>query len=150
VKPLWDKFWGKVEKSNNCWNWTGSKNEDGYGRFMFHGKNRSAHRISWLITFGFLPAKGVEVCHDCDNPACVRPSHLFEGTHSENMKDCWDKGRSRLVIPVGKNHWNAKLNEKNVSAIRQTQLTAKEAAALYGVSIETVYQIRSRRIWKHI
>lgn len=91
------RFYQKVEiDSTGCWQWTGALNNKGYGRFKIEGKLVSPHRFSYYVHVGGL-LDGVDVCHRCDNPKCVRPSHLFQGSRSDNMKDCLEKGR--IVIP---------------------------------------------------
>jgi len=90
-----NRFWTKVNRTNNtndCWEWLTGKSKDGYGRFWFKGKNIRAHRYSWLIHFG-SPPNNESVLHNCDNPICVNPNHLFVGTHDDNMKDKTKKGR---------------------------------------------------------
>lgn len=90
-----DRFWSKVDQSGDCWEWTAAANRQGYGKF----KARSyvlvpAHRHSWELANGPIPA-GMYVCHRCDNPRCVRPDHLFLGTHQDNVTDMMAKGRHR-------------------------------------------------------
>jgi hypothetical protein len=88
------RFWPKVAKSDGCWEWMGSRKETGYGLFTLDSRTSSAHRFSYSLAFGSIPA-GMEVCHHCDNPPCVRPDHMFLGTHSDNMRDRFAKGRHR-------------------------------------------------------
>lgn len=89
-------FWSKVEPEGDCWIWQAgkvSKNEL-YGVFRFPIKECSnrTHRIAFWLT-GNVLIKGMEICHTCDNPSCVRPSHLWQGTHVDNVKDMHLKGR---------------------------------------------------------
>ena len=89
-----ERYWNKVGKTEDCWLWTANKFKGGYGQYQFLGKPNGAHRISWIIHYGEIP-KGMHVLHRCDNPPCVNPNHLFLGTHTDNMKDKAEKGRSR-------------------------------------------------------
>ena len=93
-----ERFWPKVEKSDGCWLWRANTNPHGYGQFYLAGKQRLAHRLSWEFANGPI-ANGLFVCHRCDNPACVRPDHLFLGTNADNMRDAYRKGR--LTLPKG-------------------------------------------------
>jgi hypothetical protein len=86
-----------LRKPSECWPWKGGMNNKGYGKFKFLGKTVSAHRIAFLFEYGYLPKKPHEVCHTCDNPPCCNPTHLFEGTRSDNMRDCVKKGRSSIL-----------------------------------------------------
>ena len=89
-----DRFWSKVERGDGCWHWRGAAERSGYGSFRFRGRAQRAHRVSWVLTNGTI-AEGMHVLHRCDNPACVRPDHLFLGTHQDNMDDKSAKGRCR-------------------------------------------------------
>ena len=97
VRPLEDRFWPKVQKSEGCWFWiAGGDGPDGYGRIR-EGRAGSrfllAHRVAWELTYGPIP-DGLFVCHHCDNRRCVRPDHLFLGTADDNNKDMQRKGRA--------------------------------------------------------
>lgn len=88
------RFWARVIKGPSCWLFDGATDRAGYGRMnLCNGKFTSAHRVSYEIVFGAVPA-GFEVCHRCDNPRCVRPDHLFLGSHEDNMRDMARKGRA--------------------------------------------------------
>lgn len=80
-------FWAKVDKTPTCWLWTGSKTR-GYGQFA----KGYAHRFAWTLAHGAIPA-GLQVCHRCDVPACVRVDHLFLGTAGDNIRDAASKDR---------------------------------------------------------
>lgn len=85
-------FWSMVEKLDYCWLWNGSRNKNGYGRFGASGRVYIAARISYWMHFKIDP-KELEVCHECSNPPCVNPAHLWRGTHSENLHHSVLEGR---------------------------------------------------------
>lgn len=96
VKPrptIADRFWAKVNRGDDCWEWAGGRNQGtGYGFFSVRSRTIGAHRAAWEVANGPIPA-GIDVLHRCDNPPCVRPDHLFLGTHRDNMRDMRAKGR---------------------------------------------------------
>jgi hypothetical protein len=94
------RFWARVDKSRDCWNWTGGKNSDGYGRTSLRGRTDGVHRISWVMHYGPI-AGSLVVCHSCDNPSCVRPDHRFLGTQLDNLRDAAGKGRMVGRVSVG-------------------------------------------------
>lgn len=86
-----------INQLTNCWEWTGSKNQGGYGMLgsMIEGGNSVyAHRASWIVNHGPIP-EGHVVCHKCDNPACFNPDHLWIGSDAENTQDRVQKKRTR-------------------------------------------------------
>ncbi len=101
-EPLAVRFWRAVKKSDDpegCWLWTacrqsfqGKTKRPGYGKIGDGSSSRYAHRVSWELHYGPIP-EGKDVLHDCDNPGCVRPDHLFLGDQPANMRDAWKKGR---------------------------------------------------------
>lgn len=86
------RFWLNVQKTEGCWLWTGRRDGAGYGQIFVQGRRIGVHRLSWLLNCGEIP-EGLFVCHHCDVPLCVRPDHLFVGTHDDNMRDAAIKGR---------------------------------------------------------
>lgn len=95
-REILDGFWSKVQKTDDCWIWTAGKTPNGYGRFSIKRKPVYAHRVSYVIEHGSI-SEDLCICHTCDNPSCVRPDHLFQGTHSDNQIDSVRKGRQMNV-----------------------------------------------------
>lgn len=153
-------FWHFVHKTETCWIWKGAKTQLGYGSFLIWsgGRNlrivRTAHRVAYFLEYDTDP--GIQcVCHHCDNPACVRPEHLFLGSHADNMADMAKKGRtgkSKHQRPRGSQSGMAKLNEAKVKEIKTVWKYGMnvELGKLYGVSHETIRQIMAGMIWMHV
>jgi hypothetical protein len=154
-----ERFWTKVHKGDKCWLWQAATNDYGYG--VFYVKRNSiekrqdrkshmtvAHKVAWMLTNGAIP-DGLEVCHSCDVRACVNPSHLFLGTHKDNMQDASNKHR----LPYGERHPNSKMDTDTVLQIKQDiekGLTGTEIAIKYGVARSYASGIRTKRRWKHV
>ena len=175
-----EKFWSRVDKTGDCWNWTGPKvGRTNYGKLSWHGKDYRAHRLAWELTNGPIP-EGLCVLHKCDNPSCVRPDHLWLGTFDDNNKDMARKGRSALGkrnghsthpdsypkgdahysrqqperVLRGEKHSRAVFTEDQVREIRNTYSSGNTSAAKlakhYGVSVYAVYAVIRRWNWKHV
>ena len=142
-----DRFWSKVKKSTDCWNWTAAKTKKGYGWFYICGRPHFSHRVSWIIHFGNIP-DSICVCHHCDNPLCVNPTHLFLGTNEDNTADRHTKGRSRGA--PGTEHGMVKLSETQVRAIQLSPLPSRALGSFYGVSKTQILRIKKGISWKHI
>jgi len=90
-----NRFWAKVNKTETCWLWTGADDgSEGYGKFEEGGMWHRAHRLSYKWHNGAL-VPGLVILHNCDNPKCIRPDHLIQGTQKENMQDMVRRGRAR-------------------------------------------------------
>jgi hypothetical protein len=88
-----------------CAEWTGSRHPDGYGQMSVDNKTRRASRLAWEMVHGPIP-KGLCVCHKCDNPACVEPSHLWLGTKAQNWDDMRRKGRNSAARGPDHTKWS--------------------------------------------
>lgn len=165
-----ERFWVKVRKSpeaGGCWLWTGAKTKRGYGSFWFRGRRVHAHRVSWLLAKGEIPADRC-VCHECDVRLCVRHDHHFLGTYQDNAQDMASKGRAHLQRnPMGlggEKHWtrrhpgrfagarnpSSKLTADQVVTIRErfaAGATYRALAGEFGVSTGSVCFIVSGKHW---
>jgi hypothetical protein len=101
-----------VVSTTGCWEWANRKDRDGYGRithkwYKVHGKS-GAHQLSYIAHTGVIPT-GMLVCHTCDNPSCINPTHLFLGTPQDNMDDKKKKGRQHVMSQKQKDAQSADL-----------------------------------------
>jgi hypothetical protein len=130
-RPLADRFWEKVDKSGECWVWTGGLFRNGYGQIKISNKTSHAHRVSYELNVGPI-GPGLSVCHKCDNRGCVRPDHLFLGTTKDNLSDMARKGRSARY----------KVTKQMIADVKQmraeTRLSRAAIAAKVGVNVSTV------------
>ena len=138
-----------VGKSTECWEWIGSRQQNGYGLFWFDYKMRLAHRFAFWFSTGIDP-DDLCVCHSCDNSSCVNPAHLWLGTHYDNKQDSIAKGREAHgeMLP------QAKLTEVEVIEIRRQHATGhytcEELSKEYNVNAASIGNIINRKSWTHI
>jgi DNA-binding transcriptional regulator YiaG len=168
-EPVEVRFWRKVDKSSDCWLWTGALDSAGYGQISVGTKAAGGrklaltHRLSYEWHHGPIP-EGLMVLHSCDIRRCVNPAHLSVGTHADNAADMVSRGRAavgdqssaRLYPELrrrGVKHPKAKLSEDTVRAIRQqaaTGMSQRQLAALYGVGKNTVQSVLEGKTWRHV
>jgi hypothetical protein len=142
---LWSKI--DVKTEDECWNWKGYKNEDGYGRTWINDCGYYAHRVIYDLVYPNIitlsaPKNTDEtgfILHTCDNPSCCNPKHLWVGNCSENIADKVKKGRSADFS--GDKGPNCKLSMAQAQEIRQKRkdgISTKELANQYGVSLSSI------------
>lgn len=159
MKTTIERFTEKIEMvpDSGCWIWMAgtfrsSTNiwSDEYGCFYFDGKTYSAHRASYSIFIGKIP-EGLSVCHRCDTPLCVNPSHLFLGTTFDNMQDMKRKGRqakfTKSMFKKGELHPQSKINNSIADVIRNSAGSIREIAKQLGVTRTIVHDVKSGKRW---
>lgn len=146
--PPEQRFWAKVDKSGDCWVWTACLTSVGYGKFgVSRGRIVVAHRYAYELAYGPIPG-GRLVCHRCDNRLCVRPDHLFLGSHKDNTHDAIAKGR----LARGERQGSAKLTASTVTEIfllrgREYQYVTAER---FSVTQSSVNRIQTGKTWRHV
>lgn len=150
------RFWPKVMKPLDweaCWPWTGATKRAArasYGNFKLKSYVAVvAPRISYALFHNRSPGK-LMVCHTCDNPSCVNPSHLFLGTAADNAADMVAKGRHRSPPQKGEQNGAAKLSNADVEKVRdriRVGFTNVRIAAEFGVTHQAISRIRRGRSW---
>lgn len=153
----------RVESLGPCLIWKGAKFTNGYGK-IWHSKSRrllKAHRVQLVIC---TSDSTLEACHKCDQPDCVEPSHLFWGTHADNMRDSTVKGRNGMLryperaqrgdehytrrlrhLVCGENNGQARLTQSQADEIRRKYaaggILQKQLAVEYGVGRTAIAKI---------
>lgn len=110
-----------ITMTTPCWVWSKSKDPDGYGYAHFGGKGFSAHRLSYLHYHGNIKPK-MHICHSCDNPSCINPTHLWQGTAAQNNQDKMAKGRAKAPKPPGfglGNNNGCKLTKAEIDQLKE-------------------------------
>lgn len=153
VEIRFRRFWFQIRKpKTGCWLWPGTKDARGYGRIFVEYRGGKpfgafAHRVAYAIFVDKI-IHGREICHKCDTPACVRPDHLFMGTHADNMTDGILKGRFRNCgknQKRGDDHPRIKISDRDIRRMRDLynggQFTMAQIAKTFGISIGLVHGI---------
>lgn len=150
TKKQINRFWSKIKQCgpDECWPFTYHLTEDGYGKVSFGQDMYTASRIAYLLKTGEDPGDRL-VCHTCDNPTCCNPKHLILGTHQYNTKDAVAKGR-HSSLTCGEKHGSSKLTEEDVLKIRSSILPVTELAKIYNIHWSTIYQVKTKKSWRHV
>ncbi len=152
-----ERFWAKVDKTGECWEWTGGlRGRDGYGGIWWEGRHLATHRLSYILhhplSIDLCEHREICVCHRCDNPLCVNPAHLFLGSRADNNNDKKKKGRAKGARGIL--HHDATLTETQVREIRERcvngGITQRQLALEYSITPQNICCIIHHKYWKHI
>lgn len=162
------RFWDFVDKNGpkhptlktKCWLWSGYIfNGISYGRIWSKGRYIKAHRFSWELHNGQIPNEDGDdrllILHRCDNPLCVRPSHLHLGTQAQNVQEMWARKRRRgdgEHNPMSKLTWDQvkeirRLYESEKGKRRNKQYSLVKLGEMFGVHSRTIQHIVKNRTW---
>lgn len=143
--PYEQQFWSKVDKDgpNGCWLWTASRKPNGYAQFNYKHRNSRAHRVAWKLVKGTIP-EGMDLLHSCNVRHCVNPDHLRPGTHDENMVDKQRNGSGLKLTADQAREIRARFRRSS-----RRDHNAAELAAEYGVRKQMIFNIVTKRAWRH-
>lgn len=136
--------WVFFDPNSGCWLWERSTDTQGYGLAWDNGKHITAHRASWTVHKGAIPA-GAHVLHKCDTRSCINPDHLFLGDHAANMAD--KKAKGRAPSTGAEKNGMAKLTNADAIKIFADKRRLSEIAKEYGVTETTISYIRNGKTW---
>lgn len=158
IKSLQERiadFWSYVKKDGHpkgCWEWQKScLKSGGYGQFNLNGDMWRTHVLSYVLTRGDIP-DGIWICHECDNPKCVNPDHLFPGTPQDDMTDMIKKGRARhshgedrpMAIHTNEEVANLK------ALLLEGVMSRARLARMFNFDRSSVTKIAKGILWPHI
>jgi hypothetical protein len=142
-------FWSRVRREgpDQCWEWIGSGDSNGYGRMSVlgirQGRKVLAHRMSYALAHG--PMVGGAVLHSCDNPGCVNPNHLVLGSQADNVADCVSKRRHGFG---DRKRTQAKLTKEHAAEIQASSEPSVSLAEKYGVDPSLISRVRRGLRWR--
>lgn len=145
-----ERFWAKVAITANpdrCWEWQGCLKSTGYGVVSRNDVQWQAHRLAWFYVKGY--DSPLWLLHRCDNPKCVNPNHLYEGTHAQNTRDAVERARYLR----SEKHPQAKLTDERVREVKVLLRDGKqpaEVSRVTGVKRERVQSIKDGRNWRYV
>ena len=147
-KPTIDRIIDNLRRNPEtfCWEWLKSLTPGGYGHIWIDGKCQKVHRVMYKYIYGDIPADKPHILHQCDNPKCCNPTHLYAGTAQNNMDDMMNRGRSLK----GEKQHLSKLTEKQVLEIRTSEEPQTVLVKRFNVGKATISKIKNRKTWKHI
>jgi hypothetical protein len=149
------RFWSKVDvkwSEKECWEWKGATGKFGYGRFKVGRDTCTASRVAWELANSASLGDRYAL-HQCDNPKCCNPNHIFPGTHQQNMDDKVAKGRGNQFSAAGSDNPRAKLTAIQVQEIRDRIKRGESNVSIaksYPVNHHTISGIRRGVSWRSV
>lgn len=134
-QQLEKRFWNKVNKSSDCWLWTGAIGTHGYGVITVcdpYKETKLVTHVAFFLTNNRWPDKGKVLMHHCDTKCCVNISHIEETSYTKNLKDAWDKGRNTCYTKLTKEKYDELVRLRNLS------LSYRKIAPILGISAEAL------------
>lgn len=143
-----------------CWPWLRVTGNGGYGEMKYkrlphRNITCRAHRMALILKLQRGITPGLMALHSCDNPVCVNPAHLREGTALDNRRDCLERGRADACpIQPGEKHPGAVLTRQQVDEMRAMYRKGKRGfgykaiSKLYPVPRSAVKKIILGERWK--
>lgn len=133
-----ERFWNKVDRSGDCWTWTAGRDGAEYGQFRYEGKNIKAHRVSFFLSNGYWPRV---IRHSCDNPPCVNPAHLLDGTYKENSDDVYNRERNYGLLAS---------QVKEIRNLPMSRTIIVEVMNKYGVKEDAARAALNGKAWERL
>ncbi len=136
-----ERFWSKVniKGEDDCWEWLGNHDLEGYGKLSAFHTSFMAHRIMYFLKKEKF-SEDLKILHTCDNPSCCNPNHLKLGTQKDNVQDCINK--NRRSPQNGENNHRSILTEKDVKEIKRLyetgQYSYRKLGDIFGVKESTI------------
>jgi hypothetical protein len=130
-----------------CWEWSGLRNDKGYGRLWYAGRGWNAHRLAYQAWVKPV-SDDVVIRHTCDNPPCINPKHLIAGTQQDNVQDREDRGRRQP--PKGALNGRASLTEVEAFDIKFRLSQGErvtDIARSFGMSVSKISHIKNGVTW---
>lgn len=155
------RFWSKVQRGtpDECWPWTASDYRDGYGQFHAGGRSPKgrplrANRVVAFLQYGPPPTPTHQALHHCDTPSCCNPSHIYWGTHADNMRDRSVRERLARGERQRGGRRSVMLTASDIERLRATYaaggIRQVDLGATFGISQSAVSAITRREVWRHV
>jgi len=154
-----DVLWSKVDKrgEDECWEWKGYKNAEGYGRTWINDVGYYAHRVIFnLVNPNIIQLSAPKdsadngyILHTCDNPSCCNPKHLFVGNHQDNMADKFNKNRQkRFPSDSGPRCKLSMTQARQARELKKNGMSTRDLAKQFGLSLPSMKTLLAGKSYK--